>query len=75
MTNGVEEPIQITKYSRFVALEGNNPLATTLFSFSRFVVCETIEQTGLQFIERRDCVGHSLADTNVSKIVDGYRLG
>src|SRR5271165_3548534 len=59
MTNGVEEPIQITKYSRLVALEGNNPLAATLLSFSRFVVCKTIEQTGLEFVERSESFGHN----------------
>src|SRR6478672_13083144 len=59
MANGIKEPFQVTKHPRLVALEGNDPLAAAFLQFSRFVVCETIEQTGLKSIERRDRVGHS----------------
>ena len=59
--NRIEKPLQIAQYARPVALNGNDPLVTALHASSRVIVGKSVEQAGLQFIERGDRFGHSFA--------------
>src|ERR1700722_1491646 len=47
MTDGIEKPLQIPKDSGFVTLDTDDPLVAALFPVTRFVIRQTIEQTGL----------------------------
>jgi hypothetical protein len=47
MADRIEKPLQIPKDSGFVTLDTNDPLVAALFSVSRVVIRQTIEQTRL----------------------------
>ena len=50
---GIKQPEQIPEYALPVALEGNDPLRPALLLVLRLVVCQSVEQAGLEFFDDR----------------------